>query len=155
MNEQTVYLAGAITGLSFGDADDWRQYVAARLNPGILPLSPLRLKDYLRDRGPLQSKYDESLPLSTSRGIMTRDHYDVQNCSLVLANLLNVERVSIGTTMEMAWAYAYRRPLILVAEKGSLHDHGMVDEAVGYRVQTIDEAIFVANAILTAYVGKV
>ncbi len=143
---KTVYLAGAITGESFGDATDWREYVKTRLNPGIAGLSPLRAKDYLENENSIGDSY-EGVVLSCARGIMTRDFFDCQNCDVVLANLKGTEKVSIGTVMEIAWAYAFNKPLILVLEPAA-------SVATGFRVETIDEAIFVANAILTDYVGK-
>jgi nucleoside 2-deoxyribosyltransferase len=86
---------------------------------------------------------------------MTRDFFDCQTCDIVMANLLETEIVSIGTVMEIAWAFALNKPLIVVMEKeGNLHEHSMIREATGFRVDTIDEAILIANAILTDYVEK-
>jgi hypothetical protein len=57
--------------------------------------------------------------------------------------------------MECAWAYAFDKPLIVVMEdEGNLHEHAMIREATGFRVNTIDKAIDVANSILTDYTGK-
>ena len=162
---RTVYLAGAITGESFGSATDWREYVKTKLNPGISGLSPLRAKDYLASEEAIGDSY-EDIPLSSSRGIMTRDFFDVQNCDIVMAYLKGTKKVSIGTVMEIAWAYALNKPLILVMEtavseatgftasEGNIHEHAMIREATGYRVDTVDKAIFIANAILTDYESK-
>lgn len=155
---RSIYLAGAITGESFGDATDWREYVRTKLSPGLVGLSPLRAKAYLGSETVIGDCYDSqngvATPLSTSRGIMTRDFFDCQNCDIVLANLLGTEKVSIGTVMEIAWAYAFNKPLILVLEDNNIHEHAMIREATGFRVSTIDDAILIANAILTDYVGK-
>jgi nucleoside 2-deoxyribosyltransferase len=155
---RSIYLAGAITGESYGDATDWREYVRTRLSPGIVGLSPLRAKAYLENETTIGDCYDSqngvATPLSTSRGIMTRDFFDCQNCDIVLANLLGTEKVSIGTVMEIAWAHAFNKPLILVLEDNNIHEHAMIREATGFRVKTIDEAILIANAILTDYEGK-
>ena len=164
---KTAYLAGAITGESFAGATDWREYVKTNLNPGIAGLSPLRAKDYLAQEKEIGDSYEDfDMPLSSSRAIMTRDFFDCQNCDIVLANLLGTKKVSIGTVMEIAWAYAFNKPLILVIEpavsestgftasEGNIHEHAMIREATGFRVDTIDKAIFIANAVLTDYVGK-
>ena len=160
---KTVYLAGAITGESFGTSNSWRDYVKNKLNKGISGLSPLRAKDYLKNETDIGDSY-ENIPLSSSRGIMTRDFFDVQNCDVVIAYLKGTKKVSIGTVMEIAWAYALKKPVILVMEpsvsestgfeasEGNIHEHAMIREATGYRVENIDEAIFIANAILTDYV---
>jgi nucleoside 2-deoxyribosyltransferase len=158
MKMRAIYLAGAITGESFGDATDWREYVRTKLSPGIVGLSPLRAKDYLENEKAIGDSYDSQngveTPLSTSRGIMTRDFFDCQNCDIVLANLLGTQKVSIGTVMEIAWAYAFNKPLILVLEDDNIHEHAMIREATGFRVNTIDDAVSIANAILTDYEGK-
>ncbi len=151
----SCYLAGAITGESYGGATDWREYVRSKLSPGIVGLSPLRAKTYLEGEKAIGDCYDSQngveTPLSTSRGIMTRDFFDCRNCDIVIANLLNTKIVSIGTVMEIAWAYALQKPLILVLDDNNLHEHSMIREATGFRVSTIDEAINIANAILTDY----
>jgi nucleoside 2-deoxyribosyltransferase len=86
---------------------------------------------------------------------MTRDFFDCQNCDIVLANLLGTKKVSIGTVMEIAWAYAFNKPMILVLDpENNIHEHPMIQEATGFRVDTVDKAIFIANAVLTDYAGK-
>ncbi len=88
--------------------------------------------------------------MSSSRGIMTRDRFDTMDCDAVFANLLGATIVSIGTAMEIAWADMLRKPVILVMEaSGNLHDHPMIREAAGYRVETVDEGITLANALLS------
>jgi nucleoside 2-deoxyribosyltransferase len=155
---RSIYLAGAITGESFGNATDWREYVRTKLSPGIVGLSPLRAKAYLKSETEIGDCYDSqngvATPLSTSRGIMTRDFFDCQKCDVILANLLGTEKVSIGTVMEIAWSFAFKKPLILVLEDNNIHEHAMIREATGFRVSTIDDAILIANSILTDYEGK-
>jgi nucleoside 2-deoxyribosyltransferase len=143
-----IYLAGPIAGLTFDDAQDWREDVRAMLAPEIDAYSPLRQKHFLRKHGVIeQTAYTN--PMATDRGIMTRDHWDCQTSDLILCNLLDTKRVTIGSVMEIAWAYAYRKPLIVVMEpSGNLHDHPMVRDAIGYRVPTLDAAVAVARAIL-------
>jgi nucleoside 2-deoxyribosyltransferase len=156
---RSIYLAGAITGESYEGATDWREHVREQLSPGIVGLSPLRAKEYLASELAIGDCYDSQngleTPLSTSRGIMTRDHFDVLNCDIIMANLLGAKIVSIGTVMEIAWAYAYKKPLILVVEpENPHHEHCMIREATGFRVPTLDEGINIANSILTDYVAK-
>lgn len=150
MTRFKVYLAGAISGLAFDDAQDWRAYVRGALEPtGIDAYSPLRQKHFLENVGPIDPNGSYGVwPLSTDRGIMTRDHFDCQSSDLIFVNLLGATRVSIGTVMEIAWAFAYRKPLVMAMEDGNLHDHPMIREAIGYRVPTLDHAIAVTQAIL-------
>lgn len=144
-----VYLAGPISGLKFGEASDWRTIAADAFYPEIEGFSPLRAKEFLHAKGELADiGYDESI-LACPRGIMTRDHWDCMTADVILANLLGAKKVSQGTVMELAWGFAYRKPVVAVMEKeGNVHEHAMVTEAINYRVETLDEAIAVCKAIL-------
>lgn len=148
----TVYLAGPIAGLSYDGATDWRDYAAHQLEPkGIKTLSPMRAKEYLKDFGVLskgcvaEGKLDV---LSSPRAIMTRDRFDATRCDVLLVNLFGAKSVSMGTVMEIAWADLCRTPIVCVMEAGNIHEHGMVNEAIGYRVGNLEHAMHVVKAIL-------
>ena len=147
-----IYLAGPITGCMYEDATDWRTWFSDTLAQVVSPdaaycASPMRGKHYLRDTGPIAVMGHPS-PLSTNRAIMTRDHWDCMTADIIVANLLGTEKVSIGTVMEIGWAHAYRKPLVLVIEAGNLHQHPMVLEAAGFTVTTLEEAVHVCHVIL-------
>lgn len=143
-----VYLAGPITGLTYDEGNQWRQYAASRLAP-IEAMSPLRGKEFLQKYGPLTATFNSNKALSTSRGIMTRDFNDCRTSDAILCNLLGAKRVSVGTVMEIAWAHAFQIPLILVMEEsGNPHEHAMIEEAYGYRVPTLDEGIAITKSVL-------
>ncbi len=147
-----VYLAGAITGLTFDSAEDWRAMARADLAAaGIKALSPLRGKEYLRGIPALTADckgYGDINVMSSPRGIMTRDRYDAMRCDVLLVNLLGADRVSIGTVMEIAFADAVRTPIVMAIEpSGNPHEHAMISEAVGFRVPTLEGALHVVKAI--------
>src|SRR5688572_21568512 len=113
----TVYLAGPITGLSFDGATDWRGHAqGVLLDRGIRGVSPMRAKEYLKSEKSLKAAgYSQpDMPLSSAKGITTRDRWDCTNADVVLVNLVGAERVSIGTMMELAWADSARVPIVLV-----------------------------------------
>jgi nucleoside 2-deoxyribosyltransferase len=144
-----VYLAGPISGLSYGQCTDWRAYARQNLIlHGIEGLDPMRGKDYLAHEEKIADSYAGTV-LSSQKGITTRDRWDCQRADVVLVNLLGADRVSIGTVMEIAWADAVRTPIVLVTEpKGNIHDHAMIREAAGFIVPTLDDAISIVVAIL-------
>lgn len=146
---KNVYLAGPITGLTFEGCTDWREFAIKELKAvGITGLSPMRAKDYLKNETFIGDEYQNTV-LSSSRGIITRDRWDTSRCDLLLVNFLGAERVSIGTVMEMAWADICRIPIIVVMEPvGDLHDHSMIREVTGFRVESLEEGLRVAKAIL-------
>jgi nucleoside 2-deoxyribosyltransferase len=144
-----VYLAGPITGISYGEAVDWREHARKFLREfGIDGYSPMRAKDYLRGEKQIASFYQADTPLSTSRGIMTRDRWDVRTADLVLVNVLHAQKVSIGTVMEIAWADMLRTPVVLVAEEQNVHAHPMISEATGFRVDTLEAGLALAVQVL-------
>ena len=148
-----VYLAGPITGLSFDGANDWRidasKFFADR---GVKALSPLRNKEYLKSLGELSATCAQEGAaghLSTPRAIMTRDHFDCTRSTVVLVNLIGATRVSIGTVMEMAWAFQARVPLVVAIEReGNVHEHAMVQEAIGFRCNSLEQALATCVAVI-------
>lgn len=148
-----AYLAGAIAGLQFDDATDWRHQAKHALDiRGIEALDPMRAKQALAN-GRISSNchdYEDRGPFFVSRGIMTRDFNDVKTCDGLLVNLLGLTKPSIGTVMELGWAFALRKPAIVVMERtGNPHDnHPMVLETIGFRVETLDEAIDTLAVVL-------
>ena len=148
MSKPLVYLAGPITGLSYDGCTDWREHAQNRLaNHGIVGMSPMRHKDYLLNRTNIQDTYEDNV-LSSQRGIFARDTWDTQRCDATLVNMLGAETVSIGTVMEISWAWSFRNPIVLVMEKeGNIHEHAMIREACPFRVETLEEAIEVLAAL--------
>jgi nucleoside 2-deoxyribosyltransferase len=149
-----VYLAGPISGLSFEEATDWRHSAVAALGTvGIKCWSPLRGKEYLAQLEKISghgNEYAHMGALATARGIMTRDRFDATRCDVLLANLLDYPRVSVGTVMEIAWADAHRIPVVacMEADGSNPHEHVMINEAIGFKVGTLADAFLVIKAIL-------
>ena len=150
----SVYLAGPITGLKYGEATDWRHQVIDELYMiGIKAYSPMRGKEYLAKlEGAISGTGEEYAHLgvlSLPRGVMTRDRFDATRCDVLLVNLLGAKAVSIGSVMEIAWADAYRIPIVCVMEeRGNPHEHMMIHEAIGYRVASLEAAVHVIKAVL-------
>jgi nucleoside 2-deoxyribosyltransferase len=143
-----VYLAGPISGLTYAGAQEWRDEFTRRVDPRITAYSPLRGKDYLANAGPLEGSYKD-FPMSTDKGLTTRDRYDCMGADLVVFYLLGAQRISIGTMIEVGWCDAARKPAVLVIEKeGNPHDYPMVREALQFRVDNLDDALKLTEMIL-------
>lgn len=147
-----VYLAGPISGLTYDGAQDWRSFTKKELSKyNVKAVSPLRAKDYLRGIPALTKDcagYGNLNCMSSPRGIMTRDHYDATTSDALLVNLLGAKDVSIGAVMEIAWAWDNGLPVVVAMEEsGNVHEHAMINEAIGFRVTTLEEAIRVIVAI--------
>lgn len=146
-----IYLAGPITGTSYSGCTDWREHFIQNSPEGLVGLSPMRLKDYLRGETMVQDQYEESV-LSCQRGIFARDSWDCRRCDAILVNLLGADRVSIGTVMEIAWGHTFNKPIVLVMEKeNNIHEHAMIREACPFRVETLEEAYKTLNALFDVH----
>lgn len=149
MNRPKVYLGGIISGLSFKDANEWREIAQKKLEMyGIQAASPLRGKDHLADETVLHKMGYEKKVMSSQKGITTRDRWDVMSSDLIIMNLLGAKSPSIGCSMEIAWADLLRKPIVAIMEPGNVHEHCMLLECVNFRVHTVDEAIEITRKIL-------
>jgi nucleoside 2-deoxyribosyltransferase len=156
--KEYVYLAGPITGLTFDGAQDWRSEASKALDSDkIETLTPLRGKAHLRKDGVLHNgvkPYSQpENPITSSKGITRRDMNDTTRSSAVLANLSKTDKVSIGTVMELAWAYKEQIPLVVVMEKENVHQHAMVLECATYIVPTLAEGIGLVKFLLNDVKG--
>lgn len=144
-----VYLAGPISGLTYDEGQDWRAEAVESLKEyGIQAYSPLRRKEYLRKIGEIPMVVNSTKPLSTHKGIVTRDHFDVATADALLVNLLGAKIVSIGTMFELAWAWQMKKPVVVCMEAENIHSHAFVLETSGFIVPTLDEGVDTVAHIL-------
>lgn len=146
-----MYLAGPIAGTHYSDATAWRDTAKSVLyEKGIEALSPMRGKQALQFKPISQDfrDYQDNGPCFTSMGIMTRDFNDVCRCDALLVNLLVGDK-SFGTAMELAWAYAFHKPVVAaVAKDGPYMRHPMLAQAIRFACSDMDEAIDVVATVL-------
>lgn len=139
--------------------------------------NPLRDKGLDKFRGKIKNAYDGAGPLRTEQAIFYRDFNDVYTCDLVLANFeetaiksvtasvkipgpaigageniktksVDIQLASIGTVMELSWAWAFRKPVGLVLPKKNVHDHTFIKRTATVIVETLEEALEVIPEIL-------
>ena len=145
MTRPLVYLSGQISGLTYGDAQSWRDFAIAYLaDRGIKGISPLR-GEKAHDGAGLISTHGRDYaksPLLTAKAITDRDRFDATRCDVMLVNLIGMTRVSIGTMIEIGWADAHRIPIVLAVPEGDhLHDHLMVNEIASVQAHTLEDAL--------------
>ena len=130
---KSVYLSGPISGLNYEDGMAWREYARHALAPDIIAYSPLRGHEQLALAGIIRDSY-EDFPLLGAQGLTARDRFDCAACDLLLVNLLGATEVSIGTCLELGWADAFRKPIVLVMEpSGNCHNHPLVRGVAAFR----------------------
>lgn len=180
LTQRRIYLAGPITGCDYNSARyGWRKnfvdiidLIQAERGTGhIQCYSPMREKEFLEKDQCIGAEvnYESLHGFGTPQGILTRDHNDVKECDAMIACFLGATRVSIGTCVEVGFAHAYRKPLILVMETDRAgvepaskegfrsdykfvknpHDHVFLRACAGYTVPTLKHAAEIAYSLLT------
>lgn len=160
-----IYLAGPISGCNYGQATDWRDHVGTLFSPGIIPISPMRLKDWckkIKAIGDVKqyeaaAGEDDFLISGESHAINTRDMNDVSTCDMLFVYMpkeLNEKLgVSVGTIKEIGYAAALRKPMVLVTTDKKVANHPLIREDVGWIVPTLELGAQVVNSVWQAYVG--
>lgn len=88
------YLCGPINGCTDAEANDWRAAVKVHFPESIDPMK----RDY---RGKEEVAYREIVDL---------DKRDVRSCDIVLVNYV---KPSVGTSMEVFYAWAIGKPVVV------------------------------------------
>lgn len=154
MSKFQIYLAGPISGLSYGGATDWRESFTQKLfdmsNGEVQCLSPMRGKrEYLKDVKEIADNYGHIDYMASGQAITMRDRFDCKRADAVVFNFLGAKRVSIGSCIELGWADDGVKPCILVMEKEdstqfqqvkNLHEHSMVRHCTNLHVTNLDDA---------------
>jgi nucleoside 2-deoxyribosyltransferase len=117
----TVYLCGPIFGCTDHECKDWREAVKDRLP---YTLDPMR-RDY-------RGKEDESV-----NEIVELDKRDVEAADIVL---VNYDKPSVGTSMEVLWAWLKETPVIVVCKPETVVSPWMRYHSTKI-VHSFDEAI--------------
>jgi len=156
--KKTIYLAGPISGLTYGKArHGWREFLAEELQRAgldhIFCNSPMRGKDFLMQVDGLLGSSALDYPtnaMATAAGITTRDYNDVKTCNAMVACFLESSGLSAGTFMEFGFAWALQKPIIVIGPPDDPNvRHVMAERVAGYRVDTIEEGVFLVGHLLT------
>lgn len=94
-----IYLCGPINGCTDAECMDWRAHVKSIWPTTIDPMS----RDY-------RGRESECL-----REIVELDKRDIQSSA---ALIVNYDRPSVGTSMEIIFAWQLGKPVVLVCKKG-------------------------------------
>ena len=136
----TIYLAGPISGKSYHEVvSRYAVKIQELRKMGYRTLSPMTAKGYLRNDVKLKAVgYDN--PVSTNHAIVNRDKWMVEKSDIVLADLTNAVEVSIGTVMELAWAFHFGKHVIVIMGESNIHQHAFVLEAAHIVFPKLEDA---------------
>lgn len=135
-----IYLAGPITGKSFDEVmSRYKEKTSLLVDFGYEVLSPMTAKGGLKGSDALVAT-GYAGPVANDHSIFERDRWMVSQADVVLADLSNAVSVSIGTTMELAWASYLNKHTVLVMQAGNVHEHAFIKEAADVRFTDMEEA---------------
>jgi nucleoside 2-deoxyribosyltransferase len=98
-----VYLCGPINGCTDAEAKDWREAAKTAI-PGFVWVDPMA-RDY---RG-------RELEPGVAKEIVENDKADIDGCHMLL---VNYDKPSVGTSMEILYAWERKIPVCLVHRSG-------------------------------------
>lgn len=135
-----VYLCGPIGGLTFKEANTWRQIAEYNLKP-LEVLNPLRdmegtgqkcYGDHMNGDGPGIAPFDDRFH---------RDYNDVMRADALLVNFRGTSRKSIGSAVELGWAYHRGIHVVTVIDRGNINHDIFLDKCMGIKVDTLGEGM--------------
>lgn len=125
-----VYLSGSIAGLTYDEANEWRQRVTdAFSRVGIETANPLRRRMFF-------STNDEET--GSPNEVVQRDISDLRRCDLTIINWTGP---SIGTICELWECYRTGKPVILVTSDPAVITHPWIRVAVTRIFPDLESAI--------------
>jgi hypothetical protein len=148
----TIYLSGPMTGKTMAEALDWRRHAAEALtDAGFNVLDPLRgLSAVYKPNDILGGTSGEHELGMLNHSWFMRDKFDVMQADILLVNLCGASKVSIGTVMEIAWAFIKGTYIIIAIEPegDNPHHHIFVNECACKLTDTPKDGV---DYILTTF----
>lgn len=154
--KHTVYLSGPMGGCSYEEMTGWRKQAESALNSESV-------KCTLPTRSITKNKH----PYETDRWINRRDHFDCTKAATILVNLQGMRSISVGTVMEIAWAFDRQIPVIVIADKApqkyyqiregvtfeftapEIHKHPMMVDSITQVVYSVEDGINFVKELLS------
>lgn len=139
-----VYLAGIIQGSVIDKCIAWRkkivEYYSNWKGSGI-PYENLYFLDPCN--GEKNISADGMKSNIPTKFILDKDYNAIKKCDLFVANMdkFGVERPPIGTIMEVAFAYDFHKPIIMITTEEVYKKHPFVSNMVSWYFETVDEML--------------
>ena len=136
--KHTVYLSGPMGGCTYEEMTGWRHKAANALNSNRVEVID-----------PTRSFTAKRVPNETERWVNRRDFNDCTKASVVLVNFVGMKKLSIGTIMEIAWAYQKHIPIVAICESDGPQNHPMLKDSITQEARTLEEGIALVKELLS------
>jgi len=137
-----VYLAGFISGDQIAECTEWRKkirsYYLTKGWDNLTFLDPLNGNE--RNDISADGLTSQSIP---GKCLVHRDHQSVKNSDLLIVNVdtFGADRPLTGTIYELAWAWQYKIPVIILGTNPNYVNHPFIIDTASTFVETVDELI--------------
>jgi nucleoside 2-deoxyribosyltransferase len=136
-----IYIAGSISGQKAQDVVNYFQSTKRILTEaGFTVLNPMTAKKTFRNDIKFKAE-GYSYPAATNHAIIERDRWMVQQCDILYCNLTMAQIVSIGSTMELAWAHQLGKHSVVAMQADNIHRHAFILEAADIVWETHEQAL--------------
>jgi hypothetical protein len=142
MSKYVTYLGGPIRGLSYKEANEWREQVAKRLtDAGVKSLNPMRNKGLIKEVDKISDSF-EDLKGYSAQDLFKRDKFDVKKSDVLLFNFLNRKVSIIGSLFELAWGDLLNKYCVVVVDNDSIYaKHPFIKGCSSITFDNLDEAV--------------
>lgn len=141
-----LYIAHPISGLSYEEVMSYYHKVISNLQDYYEIFHPMLGKEYLRTEIKFKAEgYDN--PVSTNHAIVERDHWMVSMVDIVYVDFTDIENVSIGCVMELAWAMHMGKHTVVVMDKENIHRHAFIIECADIIFEAENHAMWYLRSI--------
>lgn len=139
-----IYLAGIIDGKQIDKCKAWRNEIIQHYtnwkdtgkNYGDVEFwNPINGEDQISEDG-----LTSHVP---SKSILAKDYNAIKRCDLFLVNMntFGVVRPPIGTIMEIAFAYEFRKPILMISNEDLYKKHPFVSNMVDWYFDDIQDLL--------------
>jgi nucleoside 2-deoxyribosyltransferase len=137
-----VYLVRPIAGCVFDEVVTYYEETADILSDvGYEVLYAMMGKCQFRGQEGLFKNKGYTHPVSTDRAIIGRDRWMTKKADIIFANLMNAKTVSIGSVMELAWAFDHGKHVVLAMEENNIHRHAFITQCADIVFSNYEESI--------------
>lgn len=144
MKEISIYLAGAMSGLTFEESNEWREYAKEKMikltsyyfsNPSLVCC--INPNDYYNF---------QTIKHKSEHEVKEFDLYKLKHSDLVLVNLENIN-TSIGTAMELQVAHDNNIPIVTFGD--IINVHPWITDTIWRTEDTLEDACkYIVNYFL-------
>lgn len=141
--DMTIYLAGYISGSVIEQCVEWRKKIREIYDNWKGKRYPICWLDPLNGENYSEVSLDGSNGTIPKNAIVHKDYMCVKNSDLIVANMNTFGQIRppIGTICELAWAFEFHKPIIMITDDSNYINHPFISYFVSWYVNTVDELI--------------